>query len=109
MHVVRLRDTEWIYMHRPSSFLNHFAMMETPITTKFPIKLNRIFQPGPGSCIASTGLGSIKNLLLVEEVETMKGDAMKAALNLRKWICVQQLSRVGGSSVRDCVNKVIDH
>ncbi|KAL1250680.1 hypothetical protein QQF64_018476 [Cirrhinus molitorella] len=73
----------------------------------------------------------------------MKGDAMKAALNLRvsgvlagegnpvkegsthdhvascssdigiavekKWICVQQLSRVGGSSVRDCVNKVIDH
>ncbi|KAL1248872.1 hypothetical protein QQF64_022190 [Cirrhinus molitorella] len=53
-----------------------------------------------------TSLGSIKNLLLVE---TMKGDAMKAALNLRKWICVQQLSRVGGSSVRDCVDKVIDH
>ncbi|KAL1279047.1 hypothetical protein QQF64_025720 [Cirrhinus molitorella] len=45
----------------------------------------------------------------LEEVEMMKGDAIKAALNLRKWICVQQLSRVGGSSVRDCVDKVIDH
>lgn len=26
----------------------------------------------------------------------------------KKWICVQQLSRVGGMSVRDCVNKVMN-